>query len=551
MREVEEFHNVSTTSPSVPHSRWTPFHRALALVTIFGMVFGGILLTQPINASAQSAAVTTDYLNLRTDASTDASIITVMPTGAAVSLDGGSQNGFLSLTYNGNWGWAHSDWISVGGSAPSTTTGATGTTTVIDGPLNLRSGPSTGNSSITLMPYGASLSLTGEVSGDWVRVVYNGTTGWAHAGYLGSGSSAAPAPAPSQPSNPGIGDTVVGTMRTTDFLNMRSGPGTGNTIITTVPTGNTVEIMGDPQNGFYPARYGGNKGWMHGEWLTVASSSTPAPSEPAPAEPAPQPDTSGDLGPGVNARTTTRLNLRTEPNTSSAVITTLVIGATVEITGNAQNGFYPVQYGQNSGWMHGDWLTTQGAGVAGPPSEAPAPNPTAPGAVPVGDTVVSEMRVSVGLNLREGPGSNYNAITVMPGGATVQVMGSPQNGFYPLTFHGTKGWASGDYLTTGSVWVPDSGNTEYTRDEIIQIIYAAADKYGQPRADMLRVAQCESVLDPNVVNPASGVSGLFQFMPSTWVTTPYADQDIFDPVANAEAAAWMWSVGRRNEWHCQ
>lgn len=98
MREVEEFHNVSTTSPSVPHSRWTPFHRALALVTIFGMVFGGILLTQPINASAQSAAVTTDYLNLRTDASTDASIITVMPTGAAVSLDGGSQNGFLSLT---------------------------------------------------------------------------------------------------------------------------------------------------------------------------------------------------------------------------------------------------------------------------------------------------------------------------------------------------------------------------------------------------------------------------------------------------------------------
>lgn len=548
VRRVEEFHNVSTTSPSVSRSMWSPFHRALALVTIFGMVFGGILLVQPTPTSAQSAAVTTDYLNLRTGASTDEGVIAVMPPGSSVSLDGGSQNGFLSLTYNGNWGWAHSDWISVGGSAPTPAPSASGTAYVIDGALNLRSGPSLDNSVITVMPDGAPVSLTGESAGGFLSVVYNGTSGWAYGDYLSAGGSAGPEP--TQPSTPGIGDTVVGSMSTTDALNMRSGPGTGYTIITTVANGNTVEIMGDPQNGYYPARYGGNKGWMHGTWLTGSGSSTPAPT-PAPSEPAPAPGGSSNLGPGVNARTTTRLNLRTEANTSSTIITTLVNGATVSITGEAQNGFYPVQYGQNSGWMHGEWLTAEGAGDPGPPSEAPAPNPDAPGSVGIGDTVLSEMTVSVGLYLREGPGTNYNPITVMPGGATVQVMGEPQSGWYPLSFHGTKGWASADYLTTGSVWVPDSGNTDYTRDEIIQIIYAAADKYGQPRVDMLRVAQCESVLDPNVVNPASGVSGLFQFLPSTWATTPYANEDIFDPVANAEAAAWMWANGRRNEWHCQ
>jgi soluble lytic murein transglycosylase-like protein len=95
------------------------------------------------------------------------------------------------------------------------------------------------------------------------------------------------------------------------------------------------------------------------------------------------------------------------------------------------------------------------------------------------------------------------------------------------------------------------GTDGYTEDEIIQIIYAAADEYGQSREDMLRVARCESVLDPNAVNASSNASGLFQFLPSTWETTPYADQDIFDPVANAEAAAWMWDNGRRNEWVCQ
>lgn len=540
MSRIEEFHNVSTSSPSAPRNLWSPFHRALALATIFAMVFGGVLLANPTHASAQSAAVVTEDLNLRTGPSTDDSIIAVMPAGAALSLDGGSQNGYLSLTYNGNWGWAHSDWISTGGSAPATTPSATGTAYVIDGALNLRSGPSTGNSVITVMPDGAAVSLSGESAGGFLGVVYNGTSGWAFADYLSTSGSAGEAP--SQPSNPGVGDTVVGSMRTTDSLNMRSGPGTGYGIITTVANGNTVEIMGDPQNGFYPVRYGGNKGWMHGTWLTTVSSSEP--SNPAPSNP-------GNVGAGTAMATTTRVNLRTEPTTSSAIITTLVTGATVEVTGAAQNGFYPVQYGNNSGWMSADFLTTDGAGVPGPPSEAPVTNPTAPGGVAVGDTVTGTMTVATGLNLREGPGTNYNVVTVMPGGATVEIMGAPQAGFHPVRFHGSTGWASSEYLTTGAVWVPDTGNTEYTRDEIIQIIYAAADKYGQPRADMLRVAQCESVLDPNAVNPASGVSGLFQFMPSTWATTPYADQDIFDPVANSEAAAWMWANGRRNEWHCQ
>lgn len=543
MSRVEEFHKVFSSSSPVPRSVWSPLHRVLSLATIFAMVFGGLLVMQPSQASAQSAATVTDYLNLRTGPSTDDAISAVMAPGASVSLDGGAQNGYLSLTYNGSWGWAHADWISVGGSAPSPGTGVTGTATVFDGALNLRSGPSTGYSVISVMPDGATVSLTGESAGGFLGVVYNGTSGWASAQWLNTGGGATPPsnPTPTPPTS-GIGDTVVGTMRTTDSLNMRSGPSTSNTIITTVGAGNTVEIMGDPQNGFYPARYGGNKGWMFGEWLTIGTTPTPPPS---------QPGGSNGLVPGAAARTTTRLTLRSEPSTASTALTVLVNGATVEITGAPQNGFYPVKYGNSTGWMHGDWLTTQGAGVPGPPSEAPLPNPDAPGGVQVGDTVVGTMYVSTGLNLREGPGTNYNAIVVMPGGISVSVMGSPVNGFYPLTFHGTKGWASGDYLTSSAPNLPNPGNGDYTRDEIIQIIYAAADKYGQPRADMLRVAQCESVLDPNAVNPASGVSGLFQFLPSTWATTPYANQDIFDPVANSEAAAWMWANGRRNEWHCQ
>ena len=55
----------------------------------------------------------------------------------------------------------------------------------------------------------------------------------------------------------------------------------------------------------------------------------------------------------------------------------------------------------------------------------------------------------------------------------------------------------------------------------------------------MNVAYCESRYHPNSVNSSSGASGLFQFMPGTWGGTPWASQSPFDPVANAQAAAWL------------
>jgi len=52
------------------------------------------------------------------------------------------------------------------------------------------------------------------------------------------------------------------------------------------------------------------------------------------------------------------------------------------------------------------------------------------------------------------------------------------------------------------------------------------------------------------VNRSSGASGLFQFLPSTWITTPQgkAGLSVFDPVAARNAARWMLEQGRAREW---
>ncbi len=61
--------------------------------------------------------------------------------------------------------------------------------------------------------------------------------------------------------------------------------------------------------------------------------------------------------------------------------------------------------------------------------------------------------------------------------------------------------------------------------------------------EALRIINCESNGDPNAVNPYSSASGLFQFLPSTWVTTApqagWAGYSVFHPEANVSSAAWL------------
>jgi hypothetical protein len=49
---------------------------------------------------------------------------------------------------------------------------------------------------------------------------------------------------------------------------------------------------------------------------------------------------------------------------------------------------------------------------------------------------------------------------------------------------------------------------------------------------------------------SSGELGPFQFMPSTWATTPFAAADPCNRTVAWEAAAWFVSVGRQWEWSC-
>jgi hypothetical protein len=213
-----------------------------------------------------------------------------------------------------------------------------------------------------------------------------------------------------------------------------------------------------------------------------------------------------------------------------------------------------------------------------------------------------------------GPGGDYGILTVAPSGSVMSVDGEPVDGYYPVTFEGVSGWTAtglvevgnngggggggdgggggggGDgnrnrdegnggvetvvadpvYTDGGAPAEPEPsepvaepaaepvtggaygpGGASYSEQQIVEIITEAADNYGQSSEDMLRVARCESGLDPYAVGGGGAYHGLFQFVPVTFSGTPYGEYDIYDAWANANAAGWMWAEGRKSDWVCQ
>jgi soluble lytic murein transglycosylase-like protein len=88
------------------------------------------------------------------------------------------------------------------------------------------------------------------------------------------------------------------------------------------------------------------------------------------------------------------------------------------------------------------------------------------------------------------------------------------------------------------------------RPTVQEALRLASTAYDVPLSTLRRKAWCESRYNPRAQNP-SGASGLLQFLPSTFNSTPFARESIWSPYANALAAGWMHRVGRGNEWTCR
>jgi murein DD-endopeptidase MepM/ murein hydrolase activator NlpD len=89
--------------------------------------------------------------------------------------------------------------------------------------------------------------------------------------------------------------------------------------------------------------------------------------------------------------------------------------------------------------------------------------------------------------------------------------------------------------------------SDYSKQEILDIVEQAAKKHGVPRDDFLRFTAIETgfTYDERAYNRTSGASGLFQFVEGTARQYGIAGRE-FDPVANADAGARLYNDNKRD-----
>ncbi|MCM3550332.1 SH3 domain-containing protein [Alkalihalobacillus clausii] len=208
---------------------------------------------------------------------------------------------------------------------------------------------------------------------------------------------------------------------TTARLNVRTGPGTSHSIVTTLDKDTKIELLAK-QGNWYQIAVGNTTGFVSGDYLKLDK-----PSEDNVED--------SDQEPISYGETTARLNLRSQPNTSSNVLTTLALGQKLEIL-KKEGNWYRVRAGHQSGWVSADFVKMTSNGED---KESPS---------------LGSATTTARLNLRSGAGTNHSIITTLAKGQKVELL-KKQGGWYQVKAGSRTGWVSADYLN-----VNGSGNVD-------------------------------------------------------------------------------------------
>ena len=130
---------------------------------------------------------------------------------------------------------------------------------------------------------------------------------------------------------------------------------------------------------------------------------------------------------GAATVTASALNMRSEPSTSSSVVTCLPRGTTVVVTG-ASGAWRQVSYKSFTGYMSAEYLSL---------------SDSADGSFGTGSVTGNDVR------LRSGPGTSYDVLGTRSKGETLEVTGV-SGSWYKVDLNGSTGYISSTYLSLGS-----------------------------------------------------------------------------------------------------
>ena len=277
--------------------------------------------------------------------------------------------------------------------------------------VNVRSGPSTDSSVVKGIYSNTSVEVLEHDPAGWSKVQVHGSTGYIRSDFLAVKS--------------GSGNT---TFKTTDGVNLRAGASTTDRILTTLNPGANVEMLNHDPAGWSRIRIDGTVGYVRSDFLTIPGLSPASGTS----------GTSSSSQPSLTLRTTGVVNLRAGASTNDRILMSVGLGINVEVLEQKSNGWSKVKVEGTTGFIRSDLLTTPGTSVAG---------------ASVGGQSALHLRTTGAVNLRSGPSTDNNVISVLPTGVRVEVLEQNSNGWSKVNANGSTGYIRSDLLrsdTSGS-----------------------------------------------------------------------------------------------------
>ena len=393
------------------------------------------------SSSESVQARTTAGVNVRSGPGTNYSSKTVIASGTSITVTDRSNSEWYAVKLsNGMTGYIYSIYIRIesesssGGSSGTESTPAKTTEYV-----NVRSGPGTNYTSKTVIASGTSITVTDTSNPEWYAVkLSNGMTGYIYSIYIELQSSA--------------GGSTSGCVqaKTTAGVNLRRGAGTSFGVIRVVATGTTVPVTAATNAQWYKVKLSdGTEGYIFTEYLNVISGDIDSvkPDEDD------TPDTSG----AVTARTTTDINLRRGPGTTYGVIMVVDENVTVTVTEATNSEWYKVRLADGTeGYFSAQYLKIVSGDIDSvKPDDSGDKEDEDDGGSDLEGTG-EYLRTTTGVNLRKGPSTSTDVLTVLNSGTIVEVIDRDTQGWVHVrTTSGRVGYVSADYVTA---YTPSGSN---------------------------------------------------------------------------------------------
>ncbi len=266
---------------------------------------------------------------------------------------------------------------------------------------------------------------------------------------------------------------------TAGALNVRTGPDVSYRSIAVIYQGQLVNLLGrwSTNNWVLIRLYNGTEGWVNSVYLqtSVPIDQLPVVGAPPPPAPEPVPPATG----AVAIVNTGALNVRSGPGPTYPSVAVVTSGQQLLLIGrNASATWVKVQLPNGvQGWVNVYYVQTTVAVTTLPVVDGGTPDP---------GHVVGVVNTGA-VNVRTGPGAQYNSIAVLGSGTTVTLIGRNADAIWVKVriSNGVEGWIRAEYLNTNvPVWslpiveTPPPDNAAVVNVGALNVRYGPGSGYG-------------------------------------------------------------------------